>query len=130
MITDNYIKMCEQAEEIQKEWKPKSGDNFSDLDYEVGMILLFPVTKEQKQQFIKDKFWLLTQEQLQEMVWDKTSNIQFPDKTDALIYSLRKFREQFYLVENFDLFNELWLAFVMKEKYNKIWTGEEWKNVT
>jgi len=28
MITKNYIKMAEQAEEIQKEWKPKDGDYF------------------------------------------------------------------------------------------------------
>jgi hypothetical protein len=25
-----------------------------------------------------------------------------------------------------DSFNELWLAFVMKEKYNKIWNGKDW----
>ena len=26
MITENLIKQCEQAEEIQKAWKPKCGD--------------------------------------------------------------------------------------------------------
>jgi len=25
--------------------------------------------------------------------------------------------------------NELWLAFVMHEKYHKIWTGEKWVKV-
>jgi len=26
MITDNYIKMCEKAKQLQKKWKPKVGD--------------------------------------------------------------------------------------------------------
>ena len=26
--------------------------------------------------------------------------------------------------------NELWLAFVMHEKYHKVWTGEKWAKET
>lgn len=64
MITKNYIKMCEQAEEIRK-LKP---------------LVEFTRTK------------------------------------------------AFYRSRPFESLNELWLAFVMKEKYHKIWTGEEWIN--
>ena len=28
MITNKYIKMCEKAEEIQKDWKPEDGDKY------------------------------------------------------------------------------------------------------
>jgi len=28
MITKNYIKKCEKAEDLQKAWKPKEGDYF------------------------------------------------------------------------------------------------------
>ena len=126
MITEtiNYIKMCEKAKKIQKAWKPKSGDNFSDPDYEVGMILLFPVTKEQKKQFIKDKIWLPTQEQLQEMIFDNNVGVQ----------TICSLIEQFSKsdigcdISIFGNMNELWLTFVMYEKYHKLWSmaGERW----
>jgi len=39
MINDNYIKMCEQAEEIQKAWKPKMDDKFFDcFDSEIRTL--------------------------------------------------------------------------------------------
>lgn len=29
----------------------------------------------------------------------------------------------------FDSYEQLWLAFVMKEKYNKVWDGEKWQTI-
>jgi len=28
IVTKRYIKMCEKAEEIQREWKPEIGDKY------------------------------------------------------------------------------------------------------
>ena len=64
-------------------------------------------------------FQLERQDQLQEMV--------FPDKST----SVRQMVEPFYeFVKSTNLIcasmEQLWLAFVMKEKYNKVWDGEKW----
>ena len=122
-----YVKMCEKAEEIQKEWKPKQGD------YEINKRFL---KEEVTKGFItfswwdlttEGKVWLPRQDRLQEMIeegnaytltidflnWmEKESRKPYPD--DQMIMRLRFSMEQ------------LWLAFVMKEKYNKTWDGKEW----
>jgi len=64
-----------------------------------------------------------TQEELQDMI--------FPEDwipRECLVI-MRKF--QYFYEQNCDAFNsfeEVWFAFVKKEKYHKIWNGEEWKN--
>jgi len=161
MITENYIKMCEQAGEIQREWKPKDGDYF--YGYEWGDLAYY-----HRQTIIKDKneisefakkeihllyftgddydacfpigenigydnpkpdltksFWLPTQEQLQEMIKDKW--ICEADMLFVFKYWIEKAMvEKIISVAKYTL-TELWLAFVMHEKYNKIWTGEKWE---
>lgn len=66
-----------------------------------------------------------TQDQLQEMIHD-------------LKYSKRQFSGSHGLLRDFGYWVEeesnlpcasmeqLWLAFVMKEKYQKVWTGNDW----
>jgi len=130
MITDNYIKMCEQAEEIQKAWKPKDWDRFifkNDKSVGVGSGHI--------KSYMKIWYiWLPTQEQLQEMIL--TKNIL--ENTWALgwlmnnVYCFMENKYEYvelpehYAFKIFTAMNELWLAFVMYRKYNKIWTGEKW----
>ena len=139
MITENYIKMCELAEEIQKEWRPKIGDYY----YEKGHHKIFDkkpyhykaiLDKEKSYLFHKKyndnifnykRFWLPTQEQLQEMVKDKW--ICEADMLFVFKYWIEKAMvEKIISVAKYTL-TELWLAFVMYEKYHKIWTGEKWE---
>ena len=112
---NNFTKQCEQAEEIQREWKHNKKDNY--VKNTQGLRLLT---------------WLPTQEQLQEMLKEKW--IYYGG------YPLSKFcnwiltsggNNVFYYHEYKDQFksiNELWLAFVMYEKFNKMWNGERWTN--
>jgi len=139
MITDNYIKMCEQAEEIQKLMPyiltsthlkgnifictDKYSANFFyrmetliDTGDEVGSSI-YGATK---------NIWLPTQEQLQEMWWDKDSALHPKDMFRRFSLTLDINEDYFYL---FLSPNELWLAVVMKEKYHKIWTGEKWVEI-
>ncbi len=37
-------------------------------------------------------------------------------------------QRHFNIAKSFTSMEQLWLAFVMKEKYNKVWDGEEWIN--
>ncbi len=77
------------------------------------------------------------QDQLQEMYWnerfeyiEKATDKQVKDLYFDMLkecYDLR----QWYCDEGYDYdhlatMEQLWLAFVMKEKYQKIWDGKEW----
>lgn len=66
--------------------------------------------------------WLPRQDQLQEMVRASYSNL------DEFVYLFwgwitTKCPEKILGLTSME---QLWLAFVMKEKFNKVWNGEEW----
>ncbi len=117
-----YIKMCEKAEEIQNKWEPTKGD-FIWGGY--GILIWLWNTD--------DKYiWLPRQDQLQGMLM--TNDNDYPYKN---IWKLQKGFEScldkdhwqtrdINTVLAMDSYERLWLAFVMKEKYNKIWNGEDW----
>jgi len=113
MITDNYIKMCGRAEEIQKECKYVVGDHFSWISNQE----IFIYHKGIRGKLSKDFIWLPTQGQLQEMI----------HKTDwhGVLLAFHLWYQEFDF-EEITSMNELWLAFVIHEKYHKIWTGEKW----
>lgn len=125
MITKNYIKMCEKAEEIQKEWKfDQEKDNY--VKNTKGLRLLT---------------WLPTQEQLQEIILPifirRYSTTHALRNDSSFIYRMIIEKFQRWINRSspsfdeymamFNSMNELWLAFVMKEKYKKTWDGKKWK---
>ena len=137
MITQSYIKMCEQADEIQKAWKPKlldkvitkrtlTNNNYS--QNAVGYIEDFEHPYDEYYYKNYGYIYLPTQEQLQEMVKGKVFHIWGTfDSLDLAVASIdRKKRDSHKVCNKIKSFNELWLAFVMHEKYNKIWIGEKW----
>jgi hypothetical protein len=128
-----YIKMCEKAEEVQ-ELKHKGLQHHIYLekgDYTIWHNLhSTPIICSQGYDLmlgIADKiFWLPRQDQLQEIV---LPTLKYQD-TEHL---LRAFNEWDFSEKGYEPYSrlltsmeQLWLAFVMKEKYNKIWNGEEW----
>jgi len=62
------------------------------------------------------------QDQLQEMVDNNTT----PAKNLAKEFGDWCFALPLTIPNAFASMEQLWLAFVMKEKYNKIWDGEDW----
>ena len=71
---------------------------------------------------------LYKQDQLQEMIMDGES---FIAKLSQFINSMLTRAGLGHFVSRpnthqFGSMEQLWLAFVMKEKYNKIWNGKEW----
>jgi hypothetical protein len=117
-ISDEYIKMCEKAEEVQKEWKPTNNDyqhripnKITKEDYNNHKINL---TK-------KYHIWLPRQDQIQEMMNFKTYQVGwFSGWVHDLDYNNKEKWQQF------DTMEKLWLAFYMEEKYGKVWNGDEW----
>ena len=70
------------------------------------------------------------QDQLQEMyrqdrtVTQKETTLEI--LSDFAYWSLNCPDENYKYVKEFTSMEQLWLAFVMKEKYNKIWDGDKW----
>lgn len=124
--TKEYIEKLIKAPEIQKKWIPQNGDfvwhpdegaeymGTSEFPEKIDIVSLSDSTKDWWYNWL----WLPGQDQLQELHGWKFNNqaIKFWEWGSE------------FNPETKDLFSweQLWLAFVMKEKYNKIWNGKDW----
>lgn len=73
--------------------------------------------------------WLPRQDQLQEIIMKDSINIEL---NKFFVFSLEKrynwhsdFEYPVFAVFRFDTFEQLWLAYVMKCKFNKVWSEEK-----
>ena len=122
MITKNLINQCEQAEEIQKAWKPKMGDWFLETLTKSTHIYVdgFAFLPQHNVPLSTLYIWLPTQEQLQEMMKYKFSEERklLTDFYGWVVFKIPPFVNE--------TMKEMLLMYVMKEKYNKSWTGNKW----
>ena len=135
MITKNYIKMCEQAEEIQREWKPKQFDCYYSkaLKHKFIIDTLDQINIIEK--YIDNYTWLLTQEQL----WKEILELHFTENTELTIRNGSDLKPDIFQVSTYteiddniisenvrgNTIKECFLKLLMKE-YCKVWTGEKW----
>jgi len=68
--------------------------------------------------------WLPTQSDLQEMTEVKA--VSSEPQYKVMSQFVRFFDHYEWVPPHFTTWEQLWLAFVMKEKYNKVWTGGKW----
>lgn len=119
-ISAEYINMCSKAQEIQKKW---AHSNRSSGDWYFHNELGAAYVVSEIDQDDKDCIFLPRQDQLQEMI-DGDLSVKMED-----IY-LYNYSTGFVWLSDGHLssFEQLWLAFVMNEKYNKIWDKDkkEW----
>ena len=138
MITENFIKMCGHAGEIQELWRNPFRAKYGDMYWKGDKYLMIPSACELciVSNFIpEDEIWLPTQEQLQEMLHNYYQNnnsnakgLEWGDSiNEYMLNQLLNFEKDNREIV-YDL-NSLWLAFVMHELYNKIWTGEKWEEI-
>ena len=125
-----YIKMCEKAEEI-KETRIPSNDDILLHNICPKCMLETEVHPNPMYMHICEHckwsgnyndllfIWLPRQDQLQKMVNENNLTALLQDFISWL-------SKQCNLPMHNTSMEQLWLAFVMKEKYNKIWNGEEW----
>lgn len=132
--------MCEKTVEVQQLWEYKITDAYTyvgDIEHnKIGIEYL--LSSDIDSLFKNNKYfvWLPRQDQLQEMVLSK-----FIFRGDGINYSNDTTRtELFTMMKSFLYFicntpgnelpngsmEQLWLAFVMKEKFNKTWDGSNW----
>ena len=108
--SSEYVKMCEKAEEIQDYYQLK----YANRDFTPSL-----------HDFLYVETWLPRQDQLQEMVKAKSVF----DLMDSFYYLFLCLEENgFNFRDNYKNFSmeQLWLAFVMRERHGKRWTGEDW----
>ncbi len=125
--SETYIKMCEKAEEIQEDkispfhYAESDYDIFISLPYDEVWIYLGFSTHNPK------RIWLPRQDQLQEMIIEKDSLYRFiglfHDFAMNVFYDSTRSSKK-WLARSME---QLWLAFVMKDKFNKTWSGEDWE---
>ena len=124
--SEKYIKMCEKAEEIQKNHKWEYADFFVLVRPQHFERIVFLVWNDnmiiQENEII---VWLPRQDQLQEM-----ANTKWP--WPMYLFRFYEFIQQEYLynaeewkpIADYSM-EQLWLAFVMKEKFGKTWDDEK-----
>ena len=123
--SETYIKMCEKAGEIQKLWKPN--EEF-DLAYCEYCHKCHRILGEHKDSYI----WLPRQDQLQEMVSPNKERLAgLITAFDVFLYNegerLPEGENHLNSIEtHYTSMEQLWLAFIMKEKYNKVWNNGDW----
>lgn len=112
-----YILMCEKAERTVPELFYRGTFNSHDFTFQVPGNDL--------------SWWLPRQDQLQEMLLADGYGIW------ALLLDFAKYAQQVLIHEQvgksvhetpYESMEQLWLAFVMKEKHQKAWNGKEWKD--
>lgn len=123
-----YIEMCKNAQEIQdiiiEEGVFKGADFYANIKWDKSYKI--NIADEGGYNDVLDSYiWLPRQDQLQEMIEWKQQGIQ-----ERILYFSNETSSGFEAMNYmFDSFEKIWLAFVMKEKYNKIWKDGTWQNV-
>lgn len=114
-----YIKMCGKAREVQLyrtvEKRCKTGDFAYNVNEDIVEI------QKAGTMLPAEDVWLPRQDQLQEML-DYTIKFEL----------LEHFRMWYISTDatgQLDSMEQLWLRFVMKEKFNKEWRDDTWKKV-
>jgi hypothetical protein len=121
--TDAYVEMCRKAEEIQRLWSPAEGDHFVDELCHVSIVnpaLLEHLNKSFKEGKRENYVWLLRQDQLQQMVISL-----FKGNCYWMMEECYKFMKLPYPVKS-ESMEQIWLTFVMREKFGKVWDGASW----
>lgn len=147
--SSEYVKMCEAAVEIQRQWKPRMGDYVSDIINIEEVREIFTVIHAEKEitpqnkalvlrshvdgicdltntmscfGFIREGMvWLPRQDQLQEMIYAEQSVVK---KEVMFHYWIQDTLRLPLLTVN--SLEQLWLRFVTEEKFNKYWNGGSW----
>jgi hypothetical protein len=122
-----YVEMCAKAEEIQDVMRPLTNHLLlAGAPTDINGII-FGIRSHDFYGYT----WLPRQDQLQEMLIPRPyySMLNLLSFFNDYVWSFTDY-DDLKAEENypFKSMEQLWLAFVMKEKYNKIWSNGEWIN--
>ena len=141
-VSSEYIQMCD-TKEIQNDWSVPDKEHWWFYPKVMKGDIYYWETRNGRKEMIglcnsngkipalncanvNNKFkvtWLPRQDQLQDMIDDASEFREILIRWRCWMDSLYG-EKSMYL----NSMEQLWLAFVMKEKYNKVWNNEEWIN--
>ena len=121
MITDNYIKMCEQAEEIQKLWHDKFVyvKRYGDLCWRGNDYLMIPDAC-----FIITDPWFIPKKE----VWLPTLEQLFDMLEGTVLEKLDNFMANL-TINVWETLQEHLLNHVMEHNWGKMWNNEKWEEI-
>lgn len=135
--SEKYIKMCEKAEEIQRKASLFPGDVWYHPELEVGLCHYnypcWSCDAGVEKVFWFDGYGIRLVDKLGSMIW-----LPRQDQLQEIIgFSVfEQYNHNFWwwaetktnLIEDAESWEQLWLAFVMHEKYGKVWDDQkaEW----
>jgi len=130
--SETHIKMCD-CEEIQKHgWKESKYYDDGDFlavalkeDDGDSISVVHCCNCEDEIDKKIEWAWLPRQDQLQEILWG--NNFSLPNAELKVFYESVHYQNEGKYYKKFTSMEQLWLAFVMKEKYNKTWNGKKWQ---
>jgi len=117
--SETYIKMCEKAEEIQESYLEKCKQGWLRTSAVGLLVNAIDYNGEVFTSYGLNVVWLPHQDQLQEIYLE-------PYRDRLIVEEFYSWFEKLPFSPQFTSMEQLWLAFVMKEKYNKVWDGEDW----
>ena len=139
--TPQYIAMCEQATEVQGCWRQEYGDFIADPDHRIECWLPqskgsgkmkcgFWVSRREKVIHLCRYTWLPRLDQLIEMAQVRHRRYEavtqdFFDWTKKPYAGRPKAPGRY-----FNSLEQLWIAFVMSQKFGKYWKGDRWAGVS
>ncbi len=126
-VQGSFIEMCEKAKEIQESYRsriPSGDDIFAGKIYHG--IELFRHLTPTNVPVTDDYIWMPRQEQLQEMVFEKTAVSLICEFRDFMVRPLFDKTAPYKFTPGYSIY-QLWIAFVMFKKFGKVWTGEDWE---
>lgn len=130
-----YYSQCYRAQEIQNIWRMEEGDfiGIRFLENDMKIIVLseenYSVYRNLKEKLI----WLPRQDQLQKMLAYHDGRGRRTDKallpTDFIYYFNTAIEREMVNPEFHETMEQLTLAFVMQNYYNKYWIYGDWKTI-
>jgi hypothetical protein len=137
--SQEYIDMCEKATEIQNLFQALEGDwylcrctDIKGYPHGYGLTILSCGDPDIKSELLiksPTDVWLPRQDQLQNLRVKTEEGANFQDRTWSLLGDLINFMNEYETEENiYWSFEQWWLSFIMKTRFNKIWIGNDWKN--
>ena len=120
--TPKYILMSEKAIKIQEGWRPQRGD-FYLSKYTKSVVVAHPWFDLSTLNDTEKYVWLLRQDQLQDMLSQRVCLF-------VLIRDFKSFCNDSRIQTLHTSMEQLWLAFVMHEKYEKHWHEDKGEWVT
>ncbi len=123
-VSQENIKQCGKATEIQALrmiWC--TGDYFWDKLRK--RVVLYSEVGDLRCDY---EIWLPRQDQLQEMIYGDAGVMCCVSLAQDIAKFGRSLGHKHIEKYQFHSMEQLWLAFVMKERYNKVWLNGEWVN--